>query len=104
MLPRHPDVPGRGGDETCRSPSFGQHHAGMDGLAAHTVLALGGQSCAGLCGSASDRGEPLSSQASGKTHTQLARRVEVWGRETGRAPKAARDVPGKTSFRKQSRT
>lgn len=83
---------------------FGQHQAGMNGLAAHTVYALGGPFCAGLCGSAGDRGEPLSSQASGKTHTQLARRVEVRGREIGRAPKAARDVPGKTSFRKQSGT
>lgn len=37
------------------------------------------------------------------THTQLVRRIEVRGRDTGRAPEAARDVPGKTSFRKRGR-
>lgn len=36
--------------------------------------------------------------------TKLARRIEVRVRGPGRAPKAAGDVPGKTSFRKESGT
>lgn len=106
LLPRHPDGVGVGFRPAGLPPPglnhFEQLHAGMNGPAVHTVHALGVQSHAGLCGSAGNREEPLSSQARGKTHTQLGK-ADRGERQEG-LPRQLGMCQVRPSFRKQSGT